>query len=358
MSFLFIGSTGDRAGHTLFTWALAKRLLEKGLRLGLFKPFGTDPILVQGRWTDHDASLFKEALNLQEPLERICPYLASDETWRQKGNDEVWRELKSLSAELSEGKDLLIVMGSRHIFFDDTACPVPDVSLVAELDADFVLIHRYQKVSSSIYSILSVSSLLKERVKGIILNRVPPEHMSGVRDQLVHGLGQRGIPMTAALPEDPILASRSLHEAVEALDGRVLCGGEGLHKPIGGVTVGSADLTGDLALFKRAYNKIVLLEPTGIEGETTQAQRPITGILLTGGRNPAPQLLHAAQKANVPLILVRDDTFTALEKWEQSASRLSPGDENKVRRVTALLDSQGALDRFLESLSRGYLPRS
>jgi len=150
----------------------------------------------------------------------------------------------------------------------------------------------------------------------------------------------------------------TVQEAVEVFGGRVLCGEEGLLRPIGGVTVGSADLAGNLTLFKRAYNKIVLLEATALEGETIQAKRPITGIVLTGGRHPAPQLLEAAQKADVPLILVRDDTFTALEKWEQSVSRLSPGDETKVRRFTALLDRQGALDRFLKSLNRGYLPRS
>lgn len=350
MPFLFIGSTGDRAGHTLITWAVARKLVERGLRVGFIKPFGTDPILVQGQWTDHDASLFKEVLDLQEPLERLCPYLASDESWRQKGIEEITGELESLLAGLSEEKDLLIVMGSRHIFFDDTTCPVPDVSLVAQLDADFVLIHRFQKLSSSIYSILSVSSLLKERVKGVIINRVPPAQIRDVEDKLVHGLAQRGIAMTGALPEDPILASRSLQEAVAVLGGRVLCGGKGLHKPVGGVTVGSADLKGELTLFKRAYNKIVLLEPIGMEEETTQAQRPVTAVVLTGGRNPAPQLLEAARKADLPVILVGDDTFAALEKWEQSTSRLSPGDETKIRRVTALLDRQGVLDNLLKSL--------
>ena len=351
MSFLFIGSTGDRAGHTLITWALAKRLLEKGLRLGFLKPFGTDPIAIEGRWTDHDAFLFKEALNLQEPLERICPYPASDDTWRQKGNEEIRRELKSLSVELSAGKDLLLIMGARHIFFDDAAFPIPDVSLVPELEADFVLIHRYLKVSASIYSILSSNSLLQQRVKGVILNRVPPDQSRAIGDQLVRGLGRKGIPMTAALPEDPALSARSLREAVEVLKGQVLCGEEGLDKPIGGVTVGSGDLTGDLVIFKRAYNKIILLEPADLDGETTEAHRPITAILLTGGRTPAPQMIQAAQKARLPLILVADDTFAALEKWEKSPSRLSPKDEGKVRRVAELLDSQGALDRLIESLS-------
>ena len=42
----------------------------------------------------------------------------------------------------AEGKDLLLIMGSRHIFFDDAARPVPDISLIPALGADFILLGR------------------------------------------------------------------------------------------------------------------------------------------------------------------------------------------------------------------------
>jgi len=37
LSFLFIGTTGDHAGHRFFTWAIARRLVEKGLSVGFLK---------------------------------------------------------------------------------------------------------------------------------------------------------------------------------------------------------------------------------------------------------------------------------------------------------------------------------
>jgi BioD-like phosphotransacetylase family protein len=355
MSFLFIGSTGDRAGHSLITWTIARKLLEKGLRVGFVKPFGTNPFYVQGSWTDHDAYLFREILKLQEPIERICPYLVSDETWRQKGNDEIMEEFKCLAQELSEDKDVLLIMGSKHIFFDDAACPIPDISFIPELKADFLLVHRYRKISRSIYSILSVRSLLKERLKGIIVNRVPPNEIHAIRNQLVLSIRQKGIPVTTALPEDPMLSFRSLHEANEVLSGEILFGEEKLGKPIGGITVGSADLTGELTLFKRAYNKIILLDPLAAGLQESESPRPVAAILLTSGRNPAPQLLQAAQRANVPLMLVKHDTFAAMELLEQSTSHLSPQDELKVHRFTEMMDKDGAMERLLHSL--GILAR-
>jgi BioD-like phosphotransacetylase family protein len=134
------------------------------------------------------------------------------------------------------------------------------------------------------------------------------------------------------------------------LSADVLLGEENLGKPIGGITVGSADLTGDLLLFKRAYNKIILLEPVSGEIQETESRRTIAGILLTGGRNPAPQLVLAAKRANIPLLLIKHDTFAAMELLEQSTSRLSPLDVVKMRHFADLMDQDGAFERLFESL--------
>jgi BioD-like phosphotransacetylase family protein len=165
---------------------------------------------------------------------------------------------------------------------------------------------------------------------------------------LVPTLRAKGIPIFAALPEDPVLSFRSLREVGEVLEGQWLCGEE-LGRPVGAMTVGATDLTEGLLLFKRAYNKIILLEPTTNNAEAA-APRPVVGIVLTGGRSPAPQLLQAAKRGKVPLLLVKQDTFPALERLEQSTSHLSPGDDIKVRHLLELMDYEGGLDRLLESL--------
>jgi len=349
MSLLFIGSTGDRAGHSLITWALARKFMMTGFRVGFVKPFGTDPAYVAGRWIDHDAFLIKESLNLKEPLETMCPYLVSDEAWRAKGRDEIMAEFKSLVQDLSESTDIMIVMGSKHIFFDDAACPIPDIAFIPELKSDCVLVHRYRKVSRTVYSVLSVNSLVRDRMKGIIINRIPPEEFRQVTSSLVPTLRGKAIPITTALPEDPFLSFQSLREIGEVLNGEVLSGKEHLDKSVGGMTVGSADLSADLLLFKRAYNKIILLEASvdeGVQGEP----RPLAGIVLTGGRRPPSQLVQAAEKAKIPLLLIKEDTFAALEKLDHGTSRLSPRDEGKVRHVTDLMERDGGIARLMESL--------
>jgi len=355
MSYIFIGTTGDRAGQSLLAWAIGRRLVERGLSVGFVKPFGSRPVHKEGLWADRDAFLFRDVLNLQEPFDQICPYLSPDGEWRQKADEDIIEEIKSLIQELSDGKDVILVMGS-NIFFDSASPSVPDTSLITGLNADCILVHRFQQSSRSIYSLLSVSSLLGDSIKEIVINRVPPEKIEEVRDQIIPTLARKGVPVTTALAEDPVLSFRNIREIKEILDGELLCGEGRLDQPVGGMTVGSADLKDELLLFKRAYNKIILLEPLSPaygKGKP-YTRRSVAGILLTGGLNPAPQILEAADKAGISLMLVKDDTFTVLERLEKVASVLSPGDEVKVRYFTELLDQEGVLDRIVQS--SGIIP--
>jgi BioD-like phosphotransacetylase family protein len=351
MSFLFIGSTGDNAGHTLLTWAIVKRLTERGVRCGFIKPFGTHPVQVDGLWTDHDAVLFKEALRLSEPLAEICPYPVADSPQKESEAADVLEGLKRSIRKLSEGKDVLVIMGSRHIFYDDAERPLPDISLVPALGADFVLVHRYRQASKSIYSILSVCSLLREHIRGIVFNRVAPADLPSLREKVLPSLVQKGVPALAAVPEDPLLSFRTLREVREVLGGEILSGKADLERPVASMTVGLSDLPSELLLFKRAYNKIVLLSwSDDIRQEGDTVHRPVAGILLTGGRPPAPQLIQAAEKAAIPLLLVQPDTFAVLERLEQSPSVLSWRDEVKLHRFSGMLDRENGLQKLIDRL--------
>ncbi|RJR50146.1 MAG: phosphotransacetylase family protein [Desulfobacteraceae bacterium] len=351
MSFLFVGSTGDNAGHTLLTWAILRRLTKIGLRVGFMKPFGTRPTQVDGQWTDQDAVLFKEVLGLSEPLGEICPFPNPRCDGNETETIDFVEDLKRSIEALSKDKDVLVIMGSRHIFFDEPSRPLPDISLVPLLGADFVLIHRHRQISKSLYSILSVCSLLRENMRGIIFNRVPPDAVDLLRERVLPSLVQKGVPALAALPEDPFLSFRSLREIKEVLCGEVLCGEQGLERPVASMTVGSHDLPLDLMLFKRVYNKIVLLSHREMEeGDAEMNSRPLAGILITGGRHPAAQLIEAARKESIPLVLIKDDTFAALERLEQNPSVLSKRDEMKIRRFTELLDRENGLDSLIGRL--------
>ncbi len=352
MAILFIGSTGDHAGQSLVAWAIARRLLEKGLRVGFLKPFGTRLVQINDRWADADALLFKEALNMPEPLETICPYMPAEITGTQQGAIKILEYISSIARKLSADKDLLLVLGTKHIFFDDVPHALPDISIIKELNADLVLAHRYKKISTSLYSILSIMSLLKGKVKGVIINRIPDELFRDVRDQLTEAIKKNRSTNVIVLPEDPTLSLWNIREIQEVLHGRIIWGEEYLDRPVEGITVGTSDLHGDLALFKRVYNKIILLAPS-LVGEAVkypETSRIIAGILLTGNREPAQKVIEVAKKTKIPLILIKEDTFSVKECLDLSTPTLKPTDHDKVLHFMHMMDRDYSLNRLIHAL--------
>jgi BioD-like phosphotransacetylase family protein len=321
----------------------------KGLKIGFFKPFGKYSLQVDGIWTDNDAILFKEALGLSESVGQICPYLISDSKFEKMIDEDIGEEIEESVRALSKGKDVVLIMGSKEIYFDDISRPLPDSALIAKLNADCILIHRYQETSTTIYSILSIFSLLREKLRCIILNQAPPEVISGLKKSLIPFLIQKGIPQVTVLQDDPLLRSRSLGDIIQTLEGELICGEEGIRNPVSGMTVGNTDLMGDLILLKRVYNKIVLLGPEPRSSDPN-LPRNISGIILTGGKRPAHPVIEVLKKARIPLILVKMETFSALERMESSPSQLSARDDVKVCRFIELMDEEMAFDQLFKSL--------
>ncbi|MDB9822796.1 AAA family ATPase [Deltaproteobacteria bacterium] len=344
MSHLFISSTGDQAGQSLVAWSIARRLLEMKIRPAFFKPSGTGLLRTDGIWTDPDALLFKNVLNIDEPLEMICPFLTSEKGAQQDGKIITLEEIKAFVSGLLKGREILLIAGCRHIFFDDVSHSPPDITIIKALNADLVLAHRYRQTSTTLYSILSVNSLVKEKVKGVVINRVPTDQVNDVKEQVLPALNKNGISNVTVLPEDPFLSMRSLEEIREILNGETICGEEYLDRSVEGMTVGTTGLNEELRLFKRVYNKIILLEPS------TTARR-IAGILLTGDREPPDKVLEVAEKSKIPLILVKEDSFVVQERLEGNLALLSSGDEKKILHFMKMLDGDDFLNRLIQSLN-------
>jgi BioD-like phosphotransacetylase family protein len=349
---LWVGSTGDRSGQSLITWAVAQRLQERGLRVGFLKPLGPMRESPGCERPDPDADLFCRVLGLGDPAEWLAPPLSAEEGGGTTENGAA-SVLSPLLRDISREKDVLLVMGSREIFLDDGARPDSDISLVQQLDAHFLLVSRYRDASHSLYSILSICSLLRERVKAVFLNRVPPDVVDELRRRLEPVLSRKELPRTTLLEEDPLLSCRTLREAAEVTSAEILSALHKMDQPFEAVTLGSGDLSGELGVFRRVYNKIVLLQPPSPQtrGDSGPGNvRRIAGLLLTAGRQPPQVLLDVAQRADVPLLLVKTDTFATLDILERNPPSLTAGDGAKLQRVTEMLDREGALDDLVRAL--------
>jgi len=352
MRSIFIGSTGGEPGQTLATWALAVKLKAKGVQVGFFKPYGLLPELgpsAGGSFCDSDATLLKEVLDLAEPAEALCPVVLTENLIAEVSGsheDRLIEKIEKAFQETSRGKDVVLIMGAKEIFFGGGLSRLSDSLLVKLFNASVLLVDRYQRDNLTLYSLLSLNSFLDGRVKTAILNHVALDKMDHVKTKVIPFLQGKGLKSVVAIPESPILAASTVFTIADLIDGQILCCSEFGGNLIKTFTIGSKYLEGPLAIFKQVYNKIILV---GLE-EKGAGKNLVGGIILTGGKSPGDLVLRVAQERSIPLILTRSDTFQTMERLEKAKPSLGVKDEFKVRQFLELMDQATDSDQWVEAL--------
>jgi hypothetical protein len=157
------------------------------------------------------------------------------------------------------------------------------------------------------------------------------------------------MPPALLIPEDPRLNYQTLADAARVLNAQVLSGREFLDTTlVNKMTVGAAVLPCNLKLFRRVYHKLILLKP-GTD-EAPSASEPPAGIILTGGAKPVPAILETAEKAGITLMAAQADTFTCIDRLEQSSRRLTHHDVYKVKRLVEMMEQNRNMENFIAAL--------
>ncbi len=350
MRSIFVGSTGGGPGQTLATWALAVALKKRKLEVGFFKPFGLLPETAPsagGGPCDSDVVLLRGVLGLQEADEFVCPVRVSENLLPEVSpGEDLLEKLRSAYHKISSGKDIVLIMGAKEIFFGEGLSGLSDSVLVKSFNASVLLVDRYLKDNMTLYSLLSLSSFLDGRVKCAIINHVAPDRVGYVKEKVIPFLKEKGLKSALAIPEDSVLSAFTIRAIAGLVGGEVLCCPEHLANMVETFTIGSKPLEGSLSIFKQVYNKIIL---SGLGGAGREG-RSVGGILLTGGKVPGELILNLAQERSIPLILTRLDTFQAMEKLEKAKPPLTLQDEFKVSRFLEFIEREIGINEWVETL--------
>jgi len=351
MKKIFISATGVSSGQSLIAWSIAEVLHSRGMRLGFFKPFVTQPIMIDGRVVDRDALLMKEYFHFQDQVMVLSPVVPEQIPPDEVTEEEHLKKIDLSYQEIQENKDALIIMGSKQIFYEAESPYLPDGTLIKRFDCPVILIDKFQSESMSLYSALAVDAFLKDKVKIIIINQVPPERMEAASRKLIPFFEKRGTPIIFLVPQDRMLAAFTVRNIIEIVHGEVLTEKQGLDNLVESTSISSAYLQGSLTLFRRVYNKIILV---GFRVDHAGAQPlppVISGILITGGRKPPPIVVSMCEDLGIPLIVSPYDTFTNMERIQKEQIHLTPEDVFKLKRFLQLLGGEEAIRKIVDAIA-------
>lgn len=324
------------AGETAFCAGIGRKLIEEGLKVGFFIPVQLSEISDADGYKDVD--FIKEALKLTESAEQLRHItLSRQELWRDLTDKvtDFTQRLKQAYHKVSRGKDLVIVEGLSNVDVDKVST-LACYTIADALDASVIILLRYSSALDP-SKILQMGKKLGQRLLGVIINFVPEASMEVVRREMAASLEKAGIKVLGLLPEERKLLGITVGELVEILGGKILTSPESTGEIVENVMLGAMTPDSGTDYFSRKSNKAVVIRGDRADMQLAALQTLTKCIILTNDIRPLTTVISQAEEKHVPVIVVKQDTYTTIAGIEEALATASFRNLEKLKEFEELL---------------------
>jgi BioD-like phosphotransacetylase family protein len=348
MATLYITSTETFSGKSALCAGLGRRIQRDGLTIGYMKPLSTGARLAAGM-VDEDAEFFKRTFNLSDTLEDISPIgitsrMVEAILTAEDRTDYVSR-LKSVYARIANGRDVMILEGGSNLR-EGYLIDLPASQVTEILHAQALVVVKYSNDLQILDDALMAQTRLGDSLIGVVLNAIPRQRMPFMQEVVKPALEARHIPVLAVLPQERLLLSVSVGELAEFLSGKILCCEEHINELVEHLMVGAMGVESALSYFRRKPNKAVITGGDRPDIQLAALETSTKCVILTGNLRPSPIILGRAEEVGVPMILVRQDTLTAVEVIERFFGKTRFHLDKKVQRFEEMLEDRFDFERL------------
>lgn len=335
---LYVGSTSGYSGKSLVSMGLGQRFRNDGLKVGYFKPMGILPIKVENTLTDKDAWFIYRFLAIKDPISQICPIVLTHD-FIMKGYSKGIRGLLGKITKsyqlLSKDKDIMLIGGYGSIY-SGSVLGVSGLKVIKRLDAKAIIVVKYEGDYCVDY-ILEAKENLKDRFIGVVLNKVTHEYKQGIKDYIVPFLERKGVDVLGILPHDSLVASVKVEDLNDMLGGKVLCRHDRLDNLVEQFLIGAMQVDKAIEYFKRTKYNAVIVGGDRADMQLSAIEAGTECLILTGDLYPNNIIIAKAEEKGVPILVVRDDTYSVAKKVEKLSVKLRLRDKAKVARGVSLI---------------------
>jgi BioD-like phosphotransacetylase family protein len=346
MATLYITSTETFSGKSALCAGLAKRLEADGHRIGYMKPVSTGTRLAAGL-VDEDAEFFRQTFGFPDSLEDMVPVGVAPHTveaiLRGEETTDFAAKLQAAYERIARDRDIVILEGGSNLREGYLiGLPTPQVGRL--LGARELVVVKYNDDLQVLDDALTSRVRFGESLIGIVLNVVPRQRMPFVQEVLKPSLEGRGVPVLAVLPQERLLLSISVEELAEFLSGKILCCADKKDELVEHLMVGAMGVDSALTYFRRKPNKAVITGGDRPDIQLAALETSTKCLILTGNLRPSPIILGRAEEVGVPMILVRQDTLSAVEVIERFFGKTRFHQQKKVERFEEMLADRFSFD--------------
>ena len=343
---LYVTSMGEAAGKSTICAGLGRELKAGGKKVGFLKPVA--------KWSggiDSDARLMKEILDLEEPVELLCPVSlgVKDLAATADEKEPPWlRSIEEAYAKASQGKEVVLLEGLDDVKAGTDAARIAR-RIVDALGARAILVVYYEGQLSE-DEVLAACAEIGDRLLGVVINGVPEPRMELVKTQVVALLEEKGIRVLGVLPEDRGLSSVTIGELAEHTGGNILNNTEQADDLVESIVVGGLSFDSAVSYLSTRDNMAAVTRGDHADIQMAALNTSARCLVLTGGIDPEPAVMGRALSLETPIVLVEKDTVSTIEALESVLDRSRFGHMKKLERVASLLEDSLDLEAVYQAV--------
>jgi BioD-like phosphotransacetylase family protein len=361
---VYVGATRQNQGKTVTCLGLLNAFRKRLDKAGYIKPVGQQFSIVDGEKVDKDAILMKSVYKLEENLKDMSPIAVPKgftENYILKGNKEELRKRVIESYKrVSKGKKMVIIEGTGHAGVG-SVFDMSNVEVAGLLDSEVILV-SCGGIGQPIDEIMLNKPTFDAggvKVLGVIINKVFTEKYDKINTFVRKGLKKKNIEVLGVIPYNDILSNPTLAELLEDIGGELLSGEEDLNNTVNRIVVGAMpshealDYFGPGTLLITPGNRddIILAAMSGSLPGITKTYC-VSGIVVTCDFIPHKNVMRLLKEVAIPVIAVKDDTFTTASKINSLIVKIRPGEVKKIKATERLIEKYVDVDRILELIKR------
>ncbi len=357
---VFIAATRQNDGKTTISLGLLACLKGAIKRMGFIKPVGQRYIEIDGHKIDEDAVLIRDVFDLPARLPDMSPVAIERHFTRNYidggsahdlGRD-IWRAYRAVDKE----SDFVVIEGTGHAGVG--SCFDFSNAHVAKLLSAKVVLVTGGGVGRPIDEVMLNRCLFASEsveIVGVIMNKVHPDKLDEVAHYAGKGLKRLGLEFLGAVPFQQQLTGPTMRQILEETDAELINGQEYLDVPTDRFVVGA--MTAHQALEHLGRGTLLI---TGGDREDLMLAAMggcmlgvgkadcVSGIVLTGGIYPHDNIMRLIRKTWVPVLMVKEDSYTTARRISGITFKIQPGDKKKISIARRLVQRHVNVERIKE----------
>lgn len=362
---VYIAATRQNDGKTIVSLGLLSALGLRFKKISYMKPVGQQYKVINGQKIDKDAVLVKKIFKFRDSLSDMSPISVPQgftENYILKGKrSELANKIKRSYGRLEENNDFILLEGTGHAGVGS----VFDMSNsdVASLLGAKVIIVSCGGIGRPIDEIMLNHAKFDAQgveVLGVIINKTIKAKYDKINNLVRKGLARKSIKVLGVVPFEEMLSNPTVSELLEDLEGDLVCGKKGLNRIVERFVIG--DMIAHEALDYLAGGMLLIVPGnredfifSALSGwvlGVTKKYR-ISGIIATYGKKPHKKVADIIAKENIPLFIVKEDSFSTARKINSMIFKLRLEDKAKIKKAQTLIEEYVDIENIYKMVKKG-----